>query len=80
MTKIILPELGEGIEKATVSYWMRTEGDSVNEKEDVVEITTDKATFNVTSPCDGILREIVFHEGDTVTVGAVLGIVEEEEK
>ena len=77
MTKGILPELGEGITKATVSYWYFKEGEKVNEKEDLVEHTTDKATFNLPSPASGILSEILFHEGDSVNVGEVLGMIDE---
>ncbi len=77
MTKVILPQLSEGIEKATVSYWYFKEGERVSEKDDLVEITTDKATFNLPSPCSGTLVEIIFHEGDTVNAGEVLAIIEE---
>ena len=76
MTKIILPELGEGIDKATVSYWFIQEGDKVSEKEDLVELTTDKTTFNLPSPATGILTQILIHEGDTVNIGDVLGMIE----
>jgi len=77
MTKVVLPELGEGIEKATVSYWYFKEGEKVNEKDDLVELTTDKATFNLPSPCTGIISEVLVHEGDTVNVGEVLAIIDE---
>ncbi len=77
MTKVVLPELGEGIEKATVSYWYFKEGEKVNEKDDLVELTTDKATFNLPSPCSGTLSEILFREGDVVNVGAALALIDE---
>lgn len=77
MIKVILPQLGEGIEKATVSYWFIKEGEKINEKDDLVELATDKATFNLPSPGSGVLSEIIFHEGDTVNVGEVLGVIEE---
>ena len=77
MTKVVLPELGEGIDKAVVSYWYFKEGEKVNEKDDLVELTTDKATFNLPSPCSGTVSEIIFHEGDTVNVGETLAIIEE---
>ncbi len=77
MTKVVLPELGEGIEKATVSYWYFKEGEKVNEKDDLVELTTDKATFNLPSPCTGRVSEVFFQEGDTVNVGETLAIIEE---
>jgi pyruvate/2-oxoglutarate dehydrogenase complex dihydrolipoamide acyltransferase (E2) component len=77
MTKVVLPELGEGIEKATVSYWYFKAGEKVNAKDDLVELTTDKATFNLPSPCAGTVSEIIIHEGDTVNVGEILAIIEE---
>lgn len=78
MTKIILPQLGEGIEKATVSFWYFKEGDQVKEKDSLVELTTDKAAFNLPSPCPGILTEILLHEGEIAAVGEVLALIEEE--
>jgi 2-oxoglutarate dehydrogenase E2 component (dihydrolipoamide succinyltransferase) len=77
MNKVILPELGQGIEKATVSFWFFKEGDTVKEKDDLVELTTDKAAFNLPSPCSGRLTQIFFHEGDPVNVGEVLALIEE---
>ncbi len=78
MTKVILPELGEGIDKATVSYWYFQQGEKVNEKDDLVELTTDKATFNLPSPCSGTLTQIILTEGDTVHPGEVLGMITEQ--
>jgi len=72
MTEVKLPPLGEGIEKASVSYWHKSVGDSIKEGEDLVELVTDKATFNMPSPVSGILRETLVLEGDEVRVGQVL--------
>ncbi|MDD5595086.1 MAG: hypothetical protein PHY94_02455 [Candidatus Omnitrophica bacterium] len=77
MVKVVLPELGEGITKATVSYWYFQENEKVNEKDDLVELTTDKATFNLPSPSTGTVSQILLHEGDTANVGEVLAIIEE---
>ena len=77
MVKIILPQLSEGIQKATVSYWYFKAGDGVREKDDLVELTTDKATFNLPSPCSGILTEISALEGAVVNVGDSLGLIQE---
>ena len=79
MTKVVLPDLGERIEKATISYWFSQDGDKVNEKDDLVELTTDKATFNLPSPCSGRLVEIFFREGDTVNAGEVLAVIDEQQ-
>lgn len=78
MVKVLLPQLGEGIEKAAISYWYFKEGDKVNEKDDLVELTTDKSTFNLPSPCSGRVLEVVRHEGDTVNIGEILAVIEEE--
>jgi 2-oxoglutarate dehydrogenase E2 component (dihydrolipoamide succinyltransferase) len=77
MGKVILPELGEGIKRATVSYWYFQPGQKVNEKDDLVELTTDKATFNLPSPSTGTLTEVFFQEGDSVNIGDVLGAIQE---
>ncbi|MFH1413556.1 MAG: lipoyl domain-containing protein [Candidatus Omnitrophota bacterium] len=76
MTKVVLPELGEGIEKATLSFWYFKVGEKVNEKDDLVELATDKATFNLPSPCSGTVAEIFFQEGDTVKPGDTLATIE----
>ena len=78
MVKVVLPELGEGIVKATVSYWFAKDGERIKEKDDLVELTTDKATFNLPSPCTGIISEIMYSEGNIVEVGQILAIINEE--
>ncbi|MDD5347343.1 MAG: biotin/lipoyl-binding protein [Candidatus Omnitrophica bacterium] len=78
MHTVILPELGSGIEKAIVSFWFVKEGDMVKEKDDLVELTTDKAAFNLPSPCSGTLTEILVREGDTVRVGDALAVIQEQ--
>jgi len=77
MTNVYLPELGEGIEKATVSYWYFQEGQEVKEGEDLVEVSTDKATFNVPSPVAGILADVLVAEGDSVNSGEPLAVIDE---
>jgi pyruvate/2-oxoglutarate dehydrogenase complex dihydrolipoamide acyltransferase (E2) component len=77
MTKVILPELGEGIEKAVVSFWFFKEGDKVKAKENLVELTTDKAAFNLPCPCDGVVTQVLFPEGETVNIGEVLAVIDE---
>lgn len=77
MAKLVLPNLGEGIEQATITFWFYKVGDQVKDKEDVVELTTDKATFNLPSPCAGKVTEIIYNEGDTVKVGDTIAVIEE---
>ena len=77
MAKVVLPDLGEGIEKATVSYWYFKEGEKVKEKEDLVELATDKATFNLPAPCSGTIIEITSAEGTDARPGDILAVIEE---
>jgi pyruvate dehydrogenase E2 component (dihydrolipoamide acetyltransferase) len=79
MYKLVLPDLGEDSgDEAIVSLWHFEEGDEIYEGDDLVEMTTDKATFNLPSPITGILVEIIADEGETVIVGEELAILEEE--
>ena len=76
MTNIILPELGEGITKATVACWHVKPGEAVQAGQDVVEVVTDKASFNVEASASGRLKYILVPEGKDGTVGSALGIIE----
>ncbi len=78
MVKVVLPELGEGISKATVSYWFVKDGEKIKANDDLVELVTDKATFNLPSPCTGVISEIMYREGDNVDVGQILAVINEE--
>lgn len=72
MTEVKLPSLAESVDKASISYWHHKAGDTVKEGEDLVELVTDKATFNMPAPASGVLKEICAQEGDEVKVGQVL--------
>lgn len=72
MTDVALPPLAEGVDKAGVSYWHRAVGDAVKEGEDLVELVTDKATFNMPAPVSGVLKEILVAEGEEAKVGQVI--------
>lgn len=72
-----LPDLGEDAgDEATVSFWYFEEGERVEESEDIVEMITDKATFNVPCPVSGKLVEVLAPDGTKVKVGDVLGVLE----
>ena len=73
--KILVPVLGESITEATVSKWLKNEGDTVEADEPIVELETDKVNLEVPSPVSGILTNINSKGGSTVEVGALLGSV-----
>ncbi len=75
MHKVILPELGEGIEKAVVACWHCKAGDHVQKDDDVVELVTDKATFNVSAGKDGVVKEVLVAEGQEARIGQALAVI-----
>ena len=75
--KIVVPVLGESITEATIAKWLKNKGDEIVVDEPVVELETDKVNVEVPSPVSGVLSELNFKNGDTVDVGAVLGIISE---
>ncbi len=77
---IIVPTLGESIVEATVSKWIRKEGDYVEIDDPIVELETDKVTLEVPASISGLIDKIDISEGETVEVGQVLGSLKEGEK
>ncbi|MDB9743007.1 2-oxoglutarate dehydrogenase complex dihydrolipoyllysine-residue succinyltransferase [Pelagibacteraceae bacterium] len=73
--KIIVPTLGESITEATVSKWLKNQGETVSADEPVVELETDKVNVEVPAPSNGVLENISVKEGETVNVGALLGVI-----
>ena len=76
--KILVPVLGESITEATVSKWLKNEGDKIEADEPIVELETDKVNLEVPSPVSGILSKINSKDGSVVEVGALLGSVSEK--
>jgi len=75
--EIKVPSLGQSVPEATVNKWLKKEGDEVATDEAVVELETDKITMEVTAFRGGKLARIEKKEGDTVSVGEVLGLIAE---
>mgnify|MGYP001380579155 FL=1 len=73
--EILVPDLGESITEATVLKWLKKKGETVNVDEAIVELETDKVNLEVPTPISGVLSEINSKNGDTVEVGAVLGLI-----
>ena len=74
---ILVPVLGESITEATVSKWLKNEGDMVEVDEPILELETDKVNLEVPSPVSGVLTKINSKDGSVVEVGAILGSVSE---
>ena len=76
-TEIKVPTLGESVTEATIGQWFKKAGDRVEQDETIAELETDKVTVEVPAPSAGILQEIVVQEGETVAVGALIGVIGE---
>ena len=77
---VIVPVLGESVVEATVSKWIKQQGDYVEVDDPIVELETDKVTLEVPASISGILENTLVSEGDTVEVGALLGTIIAGEK
>src|SRR5688572_22690919 len=71
-TQVTLPAMGESVREGTVLEWHKQEGDTVQEGETLVEVSTDKVDAEVPSPASGTITRILAAAGDTIAVGAVL--------
>merc|ERR1711991_734563 len=60
---------------ATVSKWLKSQGDKVIADEPIVELETDKVNVEVPAPSNGVLGSIAVKEGETVNVGSLLGTI-----
>ena len=78
--KITVPTLGESVTEATVSKWLKSQGEKVVVDEPIVELETDKVNVEVPAPSNGFLGTIDVKEGETVNVGSILGTINDSLK
>ena len=76
MIEITMPKLGESVTEGTIENWLVKVGDHVNEYDAVCEVNTAKVTAEVPSVYDGVIREILINEGETVEVGTPIYKIE----
>jgi 2-oxoglutarate dehydrogenase E2 component (dihydrolipoamide succinyltransferase) len=74
-TSVIMPQLGESIVEGTVGKWLKREGDTVNEFEPLLEVSTDKVDTELPAPAAGTLLKIYVPEGQTVERGVLLAVI-----
>ena len=78
--EIKVPSVGESISEVQIGAWHAEEGKWVPQDSEIVELETDKATFDVPAPLDGIIVEILKKTGEMAAVGEVIGYLEEAER
>ena len=76
-TEIKVPVLPESVSDAVIATWHKKPGDAVKRDENIVDLETDKVVLEVPSTVDGVLKELKFAEGDTVTSQQVIAVIEE---
>lgn len=76
-TEVKAPVLPESVADGTIASWHKKVGDAVKRDENLLDLETDKVVLEVPAPVDGVLKEIKFKEGDTVTSSQVVAIIEE---
>ncbi len=75
VTKILMPRLSLTMKKGEISQWYKKEGEVVNKGEPLVEVITEKITYDVESPTSGVLQKVIITEGNEVPVAEVMGII-----
>jgi len=73
---MLMPQMGESITEGTIIKWHKKEGERIEKDEIILEISTDKVDSEIPSPESGTLAKILFPEGDTVQVGAVIAQIQ----
>ena len=74
--EVKVPVLPESVSDATIATWHKKPGDAVRRDENLVDLETDKVVLEVPSPVDGVIKELKFKAGDTVTSSQVIAIIE----
>ena len=77
-SNVIMPQMGESIFEGTITKWLKNVGDRVERDEPLFEISTDKVDSEIPASASGILRKILFQEGETVEINTVVAVIDDE--
>jgi len=75
VTRVVMPRLSLTMKEGTVVQWFKKEGDTVQKGEPIVEVLSEKVTYDVEAPASGVLRKILVSEGANVPVAEAMGII-----
>ncbi len=75
LTPVLMPRLGETMKEGKLVRWLKHIGDKIKKDEVIVEVSTDKANFEVESPCAGYLLKILFNDNTVVKVNEPIGYI-----
>jgi pyruvate dehydrogenase E2 component (dihydrolipoamide acetyltransferase) len=79
-TQVVMPKLSPTMEEGQIARWLKKEGDTVSMGEPLAEIDTDKATMEMQSLGNGVLRKILVQEGESAPLGQMIGIIGEADE
>src|SRR6476619_3140322 len=79
-SKVIMPKLSPTMEEGQIARWLKKEGDKVSMGEPLAEIDNDKATMEMQALSNGVLRKILVGEGESATLGQLIGIIGEPDE
>jgi 2-oxoglutarate dehydrogenase E2 component (dihydrolipoamide succinyltransferase) len=74
-TNVLVPRLGEGVDEVTITKWLKSVGDTVNELEPLLEVNTDKVDTEIPAPASGVVLSIHMNEGQPARVGELLAVI-----
>ena len=73
-----MPQLGESVTEGTIAKWLKHTGDPVAKYESIAEVITDKVNAEIPAPADGVMGELIAHEGEVIAVGKPICVIETE--
>jgi 2-oxoglutarate dehydrogenase E2 component (dihydrolipoamide succinyltransferase) len=77
-TEVVMPQMGESITTGTITKWTKNVGDKIEIDEILLEISTDKVESEIPSPIDGVIVEILYPEGETIDVGKLIAVIDDD--
>src|SRR6187397_3743008 len=78
--EVKVPQLSESVAEATLLAWHKKQGEAVKRDENLIDIETDKVVLELPAPADGVLVKIIKKDGDSVTSGEVIAVLDTEAK
>ena len=78
--EVKVPQLSESVSEATLVAWRKKAGEAVKRDENLIDVETDKVVLELPAPSDGVLVKIVKNDGDSVTSGEVIAVIDTEAK
>src|SRR5881392_1180400 len=75
---VVMPQMGVSVSEGTITKWLKQPGETVEQDEPLLEISTDKVDTEVPSPGAGVVQQILVQEGETVEVGTRLAVIAPE--